>query len=230
VDGIVGNNTGNSILDNLQGDQVRSELLHAHPGITVAVAELDVNEHDQVFAVFRRFRDELGGLDRVIVNAGVGEGRSIGTGGFDGNLRIANTNFVAALAQCEAAMEIFCAQKRGHLVVISSIAAMRDLPGNLSSYFASKAAVAALTEGIRADVLGSGIAVTTVYPGYVATDMTASQGRTSPLMVSAEKGAQAMVRAIESETAQAKVPAWPWIPVGFAMRHLPLALVAKLGR
>src|SRR5882757_8485425 len=108
--------------------QVRSELLHAHPGITIAVAELDVNEHDQVFAVFRRFRDELGGLDRVIVNAGVGEGRSIGTGGFDRNLRIANTNFVAALAQCEAAMEIFRAQKRGHLVVISSIAAMRGLP------------------------------------------------------------------------------------------------------
>ncbi|URN13844.1 hypothetical protein LUW77_28145 [Streptomyces radiopugnans] len=47
--------------------------------------------------------------------------------------------------------------------------------------------------------------------------MSGSAGRT-PLMVSTEKGVRAMVKAIEAERAQAKVPAWPWVPMGFAMR------------
>lgn len=76
-------------------------------------------------------RDELGGLDRVIVNAGVGKGRPIGPGRFAVNLQTASTNFTAALAQCEAAVEIFHQQRAGHLVVISWVPAglaLRYLP------------------------------------------------------------------------------------------------------
>ena len=54
------------------------------------------------------------------------------------------TNFISALAQCEAAIEIFRAQNAGHLVVMSSMSAMRGLPKHLSTYAASKAAVAHL--------------------------------------------------------------------------------------
>ncbi|MFJ9369525.1 hypothetical protein ACIRRA_34615 [Nocardia sp. NPDC101769] len=45
-------------------------------------------------------------------------------------------------------------------------------------------------------------------------------------MASTEKGVRAIVKAIEREAAEAKVRAWPWIPIGFALRHLPLHLVA----
>ena len=62
---------------------------------------------DRVFQVFRAFREELGTLDRIIVNAGLGKGRPVGTGYFYANRQTAETNFVAALAQCEAAVEIF---------------------------------------------------------------------------------------------------------------------------
>ena len=56
------------------------------------------------------------------------------------------TNFVAALAQTEAAMEIFRDQKRGHLVMISSMSAMRGMRKTVTTYAATKAGVAALAE------------------------------------------------------------------------------------
>jgi len=206
---------------------LRDELLAQHPGLRIGVRELDVNDHPQVFEVFRELHEELGGLDRVIVNAGIGKGRPIGTGRFGVNLQTATTNFTAALAQCEAAVEIFRQQNAGHLVVISSMSAMRGLPGNLTTYAASKAGVSALAEGIRAELLSTPIRVSTIFPGYIATELSATATRT-PLMVSAEKGIPAMVKAIETEKPTAKVPTWPWVPAGLAMRCLPLRLVAKI--
>ncbi|HSR23861.1 MAG TPA: SDR family oxidoreductase, partial [Candidatus Eisenbacteria bacterium] len=152
-------------------EELREELTTAYPGITVTVRPLDVNDHDRVFEVFRSFRDELGSLDRVVVNAGLGKGQPLGTGYFYANKQTADTNFVAALAQCEAAMEVFRAQGEGHLVVISSVSALRGQPRNLTTYAASKAGVTALAEGIRADVMGSRIVVSTMFPGYIRSEM-----------------------------------------------------------
>jgi short-subunit dehydrogenase len=206
-------------------EQIRTELLRGHPGIKVAVAQLDVNNHEQVFTVFHGLSQELGGLDRVIVNAGVSQGKPIGTGHFDTNLAIVNTNFVAALAQCEAAMEIFRARGQGHLVVISSIAGLRGMPG-FQAYSATKAGVAILAEAIRAETLATPINITTIYPGYIESSLGESRDR-MPFRVSTEKGVRAMVGAIEREPGRAKVPAWPWVPVGFALQRLPLRLIAK---
>src|SRR6266545_5820224 len=119
--------------------RLRDELTTAHPGITVSIAPLDVTDHDAVFKVFRSFAEELGTLDRVIVNAGLGKGQPIGSGGFHANKQTAETNFVGALAQCEAAMEIFRAQNAGHLVLISSFSALRGFPGNVTTYAATNA-------------------------------------------------------------------------------------------
>ena len=107
---------------------MKAEIEAAHPDVEVVVHALDVNDHDQVFAVFKQAIRELGGLDRVIVNAGLGKGGRIGTGKFHANKETVETNFVAALAQCEAAMEHFYERKAGHLVVISSMSAMRGMP------------------------------------------------------------------------------------------------------
>ncbi|HEY0639258.1 MAG TPA: SDR family oxidoreductase [Pseudonocardiaceae bacterium] len=204
---------------------LRDELVAAHPGIAVHVRELDVDDHEAVFTVFRAFREDLGGrVDRVVVNAGIGNGAPIGSGRFDANLRTARTNFVSALAQCEAAMEIFREQNDGHLVTVASIAALRGLPRSMTTYAATKAALASLSEGIRADVRRTPIAVTTLYPGYVHTELNSGSG---PLMVSTEKGVRAMVAAIEKERANARVPAWPWRPLGTALRHLPLSVISR---
>jgi hypothetical protein len=193
----------------------------------VSVAALDVDDHEQVFEVFRTFRAGLGSLDRVIVNAGLGKGRPIGTGYFHANAQTATTNVLGALAQCEAAMEIFRDQRQGHLVVISSMSALRGMPRNMTTYAATKAAVASLAEGIRADVRSAPITVSTIYPGYIRSEM--NEGATNvPFVLDTETGCRHLARAIEREPAKAYVPRWPWAPLSVALRTLPLSVVAKL--
>jgi NADP-dependent 3-hydroxy acid dehydrogenase YdfG len=209
-------------LDRLEA--LRDEL--APTGVRIAVAALDVDDHDAVFATFRTLRGELGGLDRVVVNAGLGKGAPIGTGRFDANLATARTNFVAALAQCEAAMEIFRPANAGHLVVVTSVAADRGLTGAQTTYAATKAGLAHLAEGIRVDVADTPIRVTTIAPGYIRTDLNA--GMTMPFAVDAATGTRAMADAIEKAPAFAYAPTWPWALLGRALRVVPTPVLRRL--
>ena len=208
-------------------EQLRDELTTAHPGITVSIARLDVTDHDAVFKVFHTFADEFGVLDRVIVNAGLGKGQPIGTGSFHANKQTAETNFVGALAQCEAAMEIFRKQNAGHLVLISSVSALRGFPGNVTTYAATKAGVSSLAEGIRADTLRTPIKVSAILPGYIRSEMNANLR--TPLIVNTDKGVRSMVRAIEREVPSACVPRWPWSLLGAVLRIAPVRLLARTG-
>ncbi|WP_249643710.1 SDR family oxidoreductase [Nocardia sputi] len=206
---------------------LRDELRATHPEVTVAVRALDVDDHTAVPRVFGELRDELGGLDRVIVNAGIGKGAPVGSGRADANLATATTNFVSALAQAEAALEIFRAQDAGHLVLVSSMSAVRGLPGKKAAYSASKAGVAALGAALATELARSPIAVTTLLPGFIATDMAAKAGD-ARMVAPLDKGVAAMVAAIEQERRRACVPGWPWRLLDFALPHLPDALVARM--
>ena len=206
---------------------LKHELEGGTAGIRVLVRHLDVTDHDEVFEVFRAFRSELGTLDRVIVNAGIGKGQPIGTGRFQTNRETAETNFVAALAQCEAAVEIFREQNAGHLVTISSMSALRGMRRHLTTYAATKAGLAALTEGIRADLLGTPIRVSTIFPGFIRSEMN-EKAKDAPFMVDTETGCRAIVHAIEREKAEAYVPRWPWAPFRVLLRYLPLPVVARM--
>ncbi len=208
-------------------DALKQELESQH-GIQVIAKTLDVTDYDQVFEVFRAFKADFGQLDRVIVNAGVGEGRRIGKGNFAINKATVETNFISALAQCEAAVEIFRAQNAGHLVMISSMSAMRGMPKHLTAYGASKAGVAHLAEGIRAELLYTPIKVTTIFPGYIRTEINEGAQKL-PFEVDVETGSRLLAAEIEKAPVKAYVPKWPWLPLGLAMKILPLKLVNKLG-
>ena len=162
------------------------ELAASLPYVKVSVKALDVNDHDAVFGVFDEFQAEFGTLEKVVVNAGLGKGQPLGTGRFDANLATAQTNFIGALAQTEAAARIFREQNSGQLVMISSISALRGMPKNITTYAATKAAVAHLAEGFRADVMGTPIKVTVLYPGYIVSEMSATS-KTTPLVASTER-------------------------------------------
>lgn len=205
--------------------ELRAELTGT--GITCLAYQLDVTDHDAVFEVFRAARAELGSLDRVIVNAGRGKGAPLGTGSFDSNRDVLTTNLVAALAQAEAAMEIFREQRSGHLVMISSFSAVRGFAGAVTAYSASKAGLACLAEGLRLDVAGLPIEVTTVFPGYIRSEMNAHRTN-APFMVDNERGCRLLVKAVEREPAEAFVPAWPWRPLGFVARRLPAGALSWL--
>ncbi|MCO7238154.1 SDR family oxidoreductase [Aeromicrobium sp. CnD17-E] len=212
-------------------EALAAEITAAHPDVQVVVHALDVNDHDQVFDVFAQAIQDLGGLDRVIVNAGLGKGGRIGTGKFEANKETAQTNFIAAMAQCEAAMAHFYERKAGHLVVISSLSAMRGMPGSMTSYAATKAGIAHLAEGIRMDLVGRrglDIAVTTLFPGYIASEMNEQVEQEQRLMVDTATGVRSMVKAIQKEVDTAATPAWPWVPLGQVMKYAPRGVVRKL--
>lgn len=208
-------------------EELKAEIHVRHPHVQVAVRQLDVNDHAAVFRVFRELRDELGALDRIIVNAGIGRGASLGTGYFDANRSTAETNFIGALAQCEAALEILRAENAGHLVTIASVAAIRGMPRAQTVYGATKAGLAALTEGMRADLWNSPIRVSAIYPGYIQSDIGGAGPRKRPFIVDTEPGCRALVRAIERERPRAYVPWWPWTPIALLMRIVPLGLLVK---
>ncbi|MEU5266397.1 SDR family oxidoreductase [Amycolatopsis sp. NPDC021455] len=208
-------------------EKLAAELTAAHPGIKVVTRTLDVTDHDRVVTVFEEFRAELGSLDRVIVNAGLGKGQPVGTGRFDANRETLQVNFVAAAAQIEAAAAIFREQGGGHLAVVSSFTALRGFPGNLTAYAASKVGISAYVDGTRIELKPKGIAVTDVRPGYIESEMNDRMGR-NPLLAKAEHGARALAKAIEAEPARAYVPPWPWVPLSVVMRLLPGSVLRKV--
>ena len=95
------------------------------------------------------------------------------------------------------------------------------MPGNLTAYAASKAGVSALADGIRCDLHGSPIKVTTLLPGYIESEINEEHENKPLYITKAEAGAKALFKAIESESAKAYVPAFPWVPMSVALRVLP---------
>jgi short-subunit dehydrogenase len=204
-------------------ERLRDELT----GRRVSIRELDVTDDAAVFAVFREFAAEFGRIDRVVVNAGLGKGAPLGTGRWDANRATAMVNFVGALAQTEAALEIFRAQQHGHLVLISSMSALRGMRRSMTTYAATKAGVAAIAEGVRSERI-RGVDVSVIFPGYIRSEMNAHVRQKTRFMVDTRTGVRAMVAAIERRRVRAYVPAWPWVPIGTALRVLPLSLVRRM--
>ena len=207
-------------------EELKTDLSQRYPGVTVAVAELDVDDHEAVPRVFAALADELGGLDRVIVNAGIGKGAPLGTGKLWANKATIETNLVSALVQIESALEIFKEQGRGHLVLISSVLGNKGAPGVKAAYSASKAGVSSLGESLRAEYATGPITITVIEPGYIESEMTANTAKPM-LMVDNQTGVSKIVSAIEKEKGRAIVPGWPWIPMVAVLRALPPRLARR---
>lgn len=207
-------------------NELKTELSQRYPNIRVAIAALDVNDHEQVPKVFAELREVLGGIDRVVVNAGIGKGARLGSGKVWANKATIETNLVSALVQIEAAMQLFCEQRSGHLVLISSVLGARGVPGVKAAYAASKAGLRSLGESLRAEYGRGPITVSVIEPGYIESEMTA-KSESSMLLVDSETGVKALVAAIEREPGRAAVPWWPWGPLVRLMRVMPLSMAKR---
>jgi short-subunit dehydrogenase len=201
-------------------DDLKSDLAQRYPDVNVAVAALDVTDHDQVPKVFAELSDALGGIDRVVVNAGIGKGAPLGSGKLWANKATIETNLVAALVQIETALDMFKRSGSGHLVLISSVLGVRGVPGVKAAYAASKAGVRSLGESLRAEYAKGPINVSVIEPGYIESEMTAKSASTM-FLVDNEAGVKAIVDAIEREPGRAAVPWWPWAPLVQLLRVLP---------
>lgn len=211
-------------LDRLEA--LRAELTACPKAGAVEVGRLDVTDFDAVPVAIADIAERLGGLDRAIINAGIGKGASVGTGNARANIETVQTNLTGALAQAEAVLEIFRAQGHGHLVLVSSIAGERGHPGAGTAYAASKAGLSALGQGMQAEFPNGPIKITVIKPGYIETAIT--DGLTTPLMVPLDQGVKAIVKAIDRGPREAAVPPWPWAPIGAVLRHAPDEVTRRL--
>ncbi len=196
-----------------------------HLAGAVHVFELDVTDPAAVDRVVRMADQVVRGIDVVVVNAGRGGGKPIGTGAFEENRAVLDTNLIGALAQMETAVSLFRDRGRGHLVLVSSLAAWRGLPGSAAAYSASKTALASLGESLRIELQGSGIDVTVLRPGYIQTPLTARAR--PPLSTSITKGVGAILDAIDRRAEDVAVPPWPWRPLGWMLRRAPERLLGR---
>ena len=189
----------------------------------VCIRALDVADTDTVATVLRECEQELGGLDIVIVNAGVAH---VGKSTLEQVRQTFDVNLMGAVATSAAAIEIFRMQGRGQLVGISSVSAVRGLTGQ-GAYSASKAGFSKYLEALRCETHGEGITITELVPGYIDTDLNRSL-KSRPFVVSADKGTRIMADQIERKVSFRYIPFWPWTLVAQIFKLLPISLLRKI--
>ncbi|MBC8257752.1 MAG: SDR family NAD(P)-dependent oxidoreductase [SAR324 cluster bacterium] len=188
-------------------------------GEAVAIAKLDVAELESVPEVLQKLKEELGGVNIVIANAGIGERSFPGEGSFEVDRRIIGINVLGAMATIDAAAELLKKEGGGQIVGISSVAGFRGLSAT-PAYSASKAALSTYMEAIRNHLMQHKIAVTVINPGFIDTPINTHR-QIRPFLISAEKGARLMADMIEKQVFSSTVPVWPWAVITTIMRLIP---------
>ncbi|GAB3344463.1 SDR family NAD(P)-dependent oxidoreductase [Modestobacter lapidis] len=140
-------------------------------GARVVTLDLDVTDEQACTSAVARTREELGGLDVLVNNAGVMLLGTIVGADTDDWRRMISTNVLGLMYTTHAAIDGMVAQGSGDIVNISSVAGRTARKG-AGVYNASKWAVNAFSESLRQEVTGRGVRIGLVEPGAVATELT----------------------------------------------------------
>jgi NADP-dependent 3-hydroxy acid dehydrogenase YdfG len=127
----------------------------------------DVTSWDDQQALVAAALDRFGALDASLANAGFGGKRGFLEESPEQWKAMIDTNVYGAALSIRAALTHFREKNRGHMLLTSSVAGRRTLPGSL--YSATKWAVTAMGHALRAEVAETDIKVTLVEPGMVDT-------------------------------------------------------------
>ena len=192
------------------------EVAAQHPGITTTI-RLDIRDVAEARAAASDLIAKVGGVDVFIISAGTGSENPELEWGPEAETIAVNVTGFAAMATL--ALQHFVQRGRGHLVGISSIAAIRG-HGEAPSYGASKAFVSSYLRALRHKCAKQRlpIDVTEIQPGFVATAMAKGDGLfwVAPVDVAADQ----IVTAIESRRAHAYVTK-RWRVIAAVLRLLP---------
>ena len=134
---------------------------------TALAMRCDVTSWDDQQALVARTLEEFGRMDAYFANAGFGAKRGFLEESVEHWKSMIDTNVFGAALSIRASLGHFRRQNRGHLLLTSSVAGRRALPGSL--YSATKHAVTAMGEALRAEVAETNIKVTLIEPGAVDT-------------------------------------------------------------
>ena len=185
-------------------DAVRARL-----GGRGAAAVADVADADALAAAIATLEADIGPVDVLVANAGIGAYGPFADVEPDEVERLVQVNVLGTIYAIRAVVPGMIARRRGHIVTMGSIAGRIGSPFE-ALYSATKFAGVGLTEALAVEVEPYGIGVSIVNPGPVETNFGAARGhpydRTRPKPVSAEVVARAVVNAIERDKHEVYVP------------------------
>lgn len=188
------------------------------------IQKMDVSDSSTATHEFKGLLEELGNVDLVIISAGTGHINP--DLDFDLELDTIKTNIIGFTALIDVAFDYFKSKKKGHIVGISSILALRGGPA-APAYSASKAYISNYMEALRIKSLKEdlNITVTDIRPGYVDTDM--ARGDNIFWMAPAQKAAKQIYNAIEKKKSCIYITK-RWTLIGWILKILPDFIYKKL--
>ncbi|MGY1785738.1 short-chain dehydrogenase/reductase [Geodermatophilus sp. SYSU D00698] len=131
--------------------------------------ECDVTDAEALRAAVARAVDTFGGLDVIVANAGIAPLTTVMTSSAHALSRTIEVNLTGAVLTAHAALPEV-AQRRGHVLLVSSAAAFTVLPG-MSAYCAAKAGLERFGDALRLEVAHRGVTVASAHPTWIDTDL-----------------------------------------------------------
>src|SRR3954464_11416777 len=205
-----------------RGAEIEILAREAPPGHVVPVV-LDVTDSERLVKAIRDAEAASGGaLDLVIANAGTGVPTNARKMDWSKVRKIVDVNVTAACVTIAAALPAMVARNAGQVVAMASLAAFRGMPGN-AAYCASKAAVHIFMESVRVDLRRTGVVATTIYPGFVKTELTAKNKFRMPFLMELDRAVEVMTRGIARGAKTIAYP-FPMVAVTRALGAVPRGL------
>jgi NAD(P)-dependent dehydrogenase (short-subunit alcohol dehydrogenase family) len=198
-----------------------------------AAFECDVTDREQTQAAVDGTLERFGGIDAVLVNAGIGNGgliRYMDPDAFEAVLRV---NLIGSYRTIQATLP-HVIERRGYVLQVASVAAVVHTPG-MAAYSASKAGVEAMADSLRGEVRHLGVDVGTAYFSWIGTEMVhgADDNPIGQKMRSTLRGplaktyppamaADAIIQGIEERRRIVVTPKWvrPMIAMKTALQRL----------
>jgi short-subunit dehydrogenase len=141
------------------------------PSNAVLVVPTDVTDRLSVEALIRRTTEEFDAIDILVNNAGVGLYGPIAGGSLENMRHLFDVNYWGAIHCIQAVVPYMLSQHRGHIANVASIAG-KVSPAYMGTYAATKFALTAASDALRAELSGTGVGVSTIYPGMTETSFT----------------------------------------------------------
>ena len=191
-------------------NEVVESLPPVPAGDHVALAA-DIGKRRELERAIDRFVKRAGSVDILAANAGIAHYGRFAETDIEHAEEMVKVNVLGTIYAVHAALPHMLERRRGHIVVTSSGAGLRAFP-EAAVYGATKAADRGFAEALRHELAGTGVSVTTVYPGEVATDLHAHEREILPDWRSnddelpADQVAAAIVDAIEADRREVHTP------------------------
>lgn len=186
----------------------------------------DVGDRGAAAVAAAHVIEELGGLDLVVLNAGVWHPMRASAYDAGPVAHSMAVNYLGLANTLEHVIPHMIGRSRGYIALVASVAGYRGLP-QAAAYAPTKAAVISLAEVLRLELARHGIVVSVINPGFVATPMTAVNDFPMPFMITAEDAAARIERGLRRGKFEVAFP-WQLVAILKLLRLLPNGLYLRL--